>query len=77
MMGDTADISIIADHAWYYWIKFYDPVGKQFPGEKIYTGRYLGPDIDVDPYLTTKILNSNGEVVNFSTYCSEKVIDYK
>ena len=26
--GDTSNISIIADHSWYYWIKFYDPVGK-------------------------------------------------
>ena len=28
VMGDKADISIIADYAWYDWIKFYDPIVK-------------------------------------------------
>ena len=33
--GNTAEISIIAYHAWYDWIKFYDPVGKQFHDKKL------------------------------------------
>jgi len=70
MTGDTADISIIAEHAWYEWIKFYDPVGKTFPEDKTYLGRYLGPAIDIGPALTAKILKSNGEVVYRSTYRS-------
>ena len=65
-----ANISFIADHAWYYWINFYDPVGKQFPKEKMYLGRYLGPYIDVVPSLSANILMSNGEVVHHSTYGS-------
>ena len=38
MAGDTANISIISDHAWYDWIKIYDTVGKQCTEEKIYLG---------------------------------------
>ena len=36
MTGDTADISIIAEHAWYEWIKFYNPVDKTFLEDKTY-----------------------------------------
>ena len=36
LMGDKAGISIIADNACYYWIKIYDPVGKQIPEENMY-----------------------------------------
>ena len=31
LAGDMADISIISDHALYDWVKFFDPVGKNFP----------------------------------------------
>ena len=68
MMGDTADISTIAYHAWYDCIKFYDPFGKQFPEEKIYLVQYLGMAIDVGPALTAKVLKSNFEVVHCFTY---------
>ena len=67
-MGDTANISIIADHAWYDWIKFYDSVGKKLPEENIYLGPYLGPAIDVGSALTENILKSNDEVVHCSIY---------
>ena len=80
MTGNTANISIIADHEWYDWIKFYDPVGKNFPEEKMYLGRYLGTAIGVGPDLTANILKSNGEVVHSSTYCyilPEEVNDEK
>ena len=36
----------------------------------MYLVRYLGPGIYVDPALTENILNSNVEVVHFSTYRS-------
>ena len=70
MTGDTADISIIAEHVWYKWIKFYDPFGKTFPEDKTYLGRCLGPEIDIGPALTAKILKSNGGVIYRSTYQS-------
>ena len=31
-------------------------------------GKYLGPEIDVDPAITANIMNENGEVVHRSTY---------
>ena len=68
MAGDTSNIIIIADHAWYDWIQFYNPVGKQFSEENLYLERYLGPAIDAGPALTAKILKSNGEVLHHSTY---------
>ena len=80
MTGDTDNIIIIADHAWYDWIKFYDPVGKQFSAENMYLGRYLGPSIDVGPALIANILKSNGDMVHCSTYRSllpEEVNDEK
>ena len=80
MSGDTDNIIIITDHAWYDWIKFYYHVGKQFPEEMMYMGRYLGPAIDVDPDLTANISNSNVEMVHLSTYhypLTEEVNDKK
>ena len=68
MRVGTADINIIEDYAWYYQIKFYDHVGKQFLEKKMYLGRYLGPSIEVGPALTANILKSNGEVIHRSTY---------
>ena len=75
-----ADISIISDHALYDWVKFYDPVGKHFPEEKMYLERYRGPAIDVGTDLTENIFKSNGEVVHCSTYLfllPEEVSDEK
>ena len=69
-MGDTADISIIADHAWHEWIKLYNTVGKKIPEEKMYLGWYLGTAIDVGPALLANILKLNGEAVHCSTYRS-------
>ena len=69
MTGDTADIIIISDHAWYDWIEFYDPVGKHFPEENIYIGRYLGTATDVGSILIANILKTNGEMVYRSAYC--------
>ena len=80
MIGYTADIIIISDHAWYDWIKCSDLVGKQFPEENMYLGRHLGPAIYLEPAPTAKILKSNGELVHRSTYHSilpEEVNDEK
>ena len=63
-----ANISIIADHALYDWVKFYDPVGKHFPEEKMYLGRYLVPAIDVGPVIRLNIMKSNCDMVHSSTY---------
>ena len=64
---DTDDINTIASNGWYYWNKFYDPVGNSFPEEKYYLARYLGPAIDIGPALMEKTLKTNGEVIHRST----------
>ena len=68
--GDKSDISTITTNVWYDWIKFYDPVRNSLPEDKYYLGHYLGPEIDIGPALTAKILKINGEVVHRSTYWS-------
>ena len=70
MIGYTADIIIISDHAWYDWIEFYDPVGKHFPEENIYIGQYLGTATDFASALTANNLQKNGVMVYRFTYCS-------
>ena len=60
--GEAADISTIAEYAWYKWIKFRDTAAK-FPVSKIQLGRDLGPAIDIGPAMSRKILKSNGEVI--------------
>ena len=39
-----------------------------FPGNVQKLGCYLGPSIDVDPAMTTKILTENRQVLHRSTY---------
>ena len=65
--GQTADISPIAEHGWYDWVKFYDQVA-QFPEPKEVYGRWLGPAPDVGPAMASKILKGNGQVIILSTY---------
>jgi hypothetical protein len=60
--GETVDISIIAEYAWYEWVKFRDTDAK-FPVSKIQLGRYLGAAIDIGPAMTRKILKKNGMVM--------------
>jgi hypothetical protein len=39
--GETADISTIAEYAWYEWVKFRDTAAK-FPASKIQMGKGFG-----------------------------------
>jgi hypothetical protein len=65
--GQTPDISQFCELEWYEWIKFYDSEAP-FPDDKMVTGRYLGPSLDVGPAMTAKILKQNGERIHRSTY---------
>jgi hypothetical protein len=60
--GETVDISIIAEYAWYEWVKFRDTAAKS-PVSKIQLGMYLGAAIDIGPAMTRKILKQNGMVM--------------
>jgi hypothetical protein len=60
--GETADISTIAEYAWYEWVKFRDTAAN-FPVSKIQLGRELGAAIDIGPAMTHKILKKNGKVM--------------
>jgi hypothetical protein len=64
--GETADISTIAEYAWYEWVKFRDTAA-QFPVSKIQLGRDLGAAIDIGPAMTRKILKKNGMVMHISS----------
>jgi hypothetical protein len=56
--GETADISTIAEYAWYEWVKFRDSAAKS-PVSKIQLGMDLGAAIDIGPARTRKILKKN------------------
>jgi hypothetical protein len=56
------DISMIAEYAWYEWVKFRDTAAK-FPVSKIQLGRDLGAAIDIGPAMTHKILKQNRTVM--------------
>ena len=62
MSGETLDISQFCKLEWYEWIMFRDSA-VLFPWGKMVLGRYLGPNIDVEPDMTVEILKSNEEVV--------------
>ena len=59
MTGDTANISHIAEIAWYDWVMFRDKV-PGYPDNKMTLGRYLGPATDTGSAFTSKILKANG-----------------
>jgi hypothetical protein len=60
--GETVDISIITEYAWYEWVKFRDAAAK-FPVSKIELGRDLGAAINIGPAMTRKILKQNRSVM--------------
>jgi hypothetical protein len=62
MTGNTADISHIAEFAWFDWVMFRDEV-PGYPNNKMTLGRYLGPATDTGSALTSKILKTNGQFV--------------
>ena len=74
MSGQTADISPLAELAWYEWVKFWDmPLSYPDPEESL--GRWLGPSPNIGPAMTSKILKSNGQVIytqNFRTLSDDE-----
>jgi hypothetical protein len=62
MTGDTADISHIAEFAWFDWVMFRDNV-PAYSNNKMTLGQYLGPATDTSSAHTSKILKANGQFV--------------
>jgi hypothetical protein len=60
------DISTIAKHAWYEWVKFRDTAAK-FPVSKIQLGKDFGADIDIGPDMARNIIKKNGRIM-YRTY---------
>jgi len=68
MMGQTADISFLAEFGWYDWVYYNESIA-QFPDPKLVLGHYLGPtEPEVGSVMTAKILTKTGEVVRRNTY---------
>jgi hypothetical protein len=53
--GKTADISPIAEHYRYDWVKIYDQNTKLTDPKEVY-GRWLDPAPDVSPAIPSKVL---------------------
>jgi hypothetical protein len=53
--GEPADISTIAEYAWYALVRFRD-TSASFPIYKVQLGRYMGAAIDIGPAMARKIL---------------------
>ena len=62
MTGDTANISHIAESAWFDWIMFRDNI-PGYADSKETLGRYLGPPIDTGSALMAQFLKPNGQFV--------------
>ncbi|GKY96005.1 hypothetical protein MPSEU_000561000 [Mayamaea pseudoterrestris] len=65
LLGDTADISHIAEFAWYDWVWYWNP--PKLDEDNYLLGRYLGPSADVGQAMTSKILTDTGAVVHRSS----------
>jgi hypothetical protein len=61
VFGNQADISTVAEYAWYEIVKYCD-VSIGFPDTKVQLGRDLGPVIDIGPTMARIILKKNGEI---------------
>jgi hypothetical protein len=67
LSGQTANASEFAEHGWYNWIKFRDAV-LPHPEDKLVLGRYyLGPNTNIGPAMTAKILKQNSKLVHQTT----------
>jgi hypothetical protein len=60
--GQTSDIYPLTEYAWYEWMKFRD-TGQSFPDSKEWLGRGIGPEIDIGPATSRKVLKINVEVM--------------
>ena len=67
LMGETPDISPLAEFGWYDWVKWYDETANM-PHEQEKYGRYLGPSRNVGSLMTARILNITGNTVHRSTF---------
>ena len=67
LSGKTADISPFIEHEWYDFVKWFDH-GSSFPEPKEVHGRWLGPSMDIGPAMCSKIIKSNGQIINLSSY---------
>ena len=67
MSGKTSDISQFCKQEWFKWVMFQEETAS-FPDDILKLCCYLGPSIDIDPAMTTKILTDNGQVFHRSTY---------
>jgi hypothetical protein len=56
---EPAEISPMAECAWYEWFKFRD-TSFNSPCSKILLGRYFGAAIDIGPAVACKVLNIKG-----------------
>ena len=62
MTGDTANISHIAEFAWFNWVMFRDEVTSS-PDKKKTLGCYLSPAMVTGSALMSKVLKANGQFV--------------
>ena len=67
LSGKTVDIYPIVEHEWYNFVKWFDH-GSSFPEPKEVHGRWLGPSMDIGPAMCSKIIKSNGQIINLSSY---------
>ena len=67
MSGVTQDISQFCKLEWFKWIMFCDEIAP-FPDDTLKLGCYLGPSIDVDSAITTKVFTEKGQLLHRSTH---------
>ena len=67
LSGQTADISPFVEHEWYDFVKWFDH-GSILPEPKEVHGRWIGPSMDIGPAMCSRIIQSNGQIINLSSY---------
>ena len=65
ILGETADISHLAEFSFYDWIWFVSP--KESKYDRMMLGRWLGPSFDVGDALTFAIFTGTAEIVHRSS----------
>ena len=61
-IGDTGDISNLAEFGWYDWVWFIGPEDSDMLNIRM--GKYLGPSFDIGEAVTAKILTDKGKTVH-------------
>ena len=62
LIGDTADISHLAEFGWYDWVWYLSP--EDIKMERKSLGRYCGPSTDIGDALCARILTEKGRFVS-------------